>query len=164
MLLKGKVHVFGRDIDTDAIVPARYLNTFDPDELGKHCFEDIDDNFLKKVEESDFIAAGENFGCGSSREHAPLAIKGAGVSAVLAESFARIFLRNAINVGLYVYEVPGITSFVSQDDQVELDTESGIIKNLSTSRIIKAKPLPHFLQHIISSGGLVEYAKKRDKD
>jgi 3-isopropylmalate/(R)-2-methylmalate dehydratase small subunit len=162
-VIKGKVHKFGRDIDTDVIIPARYLTTFDPFELGQHCFEDLDENFAKKVQQGDIIIAGENFGCGSSREHAPLAIKGAGIQAVVAESFARIFLRNAINVGLPVFEVPGITTFAETGDELEIDVETGEIHNLSSGRTIRATQMPEFLKRIIDAGGLIEFAKERLK-
>lgn len=160
-MIKGKVYVVGRDIDTDVIIPARYLTTFDPDELGKHCFEDLDENFSAKINPGDVIIAGENFGCGSSREHAPIAIKGAGVAAVVAESFARIFLRNAINTGLPVFEVPGISSEFNTGDEIAIDPDTGVIKNLTTGKEFKAAPLPEFVRGIIEAGGLVAYARKR---
>lgn len=160
-LIRGKVHKFGRDIDTDVIIPARYLTTFDLEQLGTHCFEDLDENFSKKVKPGDIVVAGENFGCGSSREHAPLAIKGAGIAAVVAESFARIFLRNAINVGLPVFEVPGITTFAEDGDELEINTKTGEIRNLTKGTSVQSNPVPEFLLEIIESGGLIEFARKR---
>ena len=162
-VIKGKVHKFGRDIDTDVIIPARYLTSFDPLELGKYCFYDLDESFSQKVEPGDIIVAGENFGCGSSREHAPLAIKGAGIAAVIAESFARIFLRNSINIGLTVIEAPGITGFADEGDELEVDLDAGLIKNLSKNTTLKFNPLPEFLNRIIVAGGLIEFARERLK-
>ncbi|MCX7832426.1 MAG: 3-isopropylmalate dehydratase small subunit [Actinobacteria bacterium] len=162
-VIRGKVHKFGRDIDTDVIIPARYLTTFDPLELGRHCFADLDESFATRVSEGDIIVAGENFGCGSSREHAPIAIKGAGISAVVAESFARIFLRNSINIGLTVVEAPGITNFVEDGDEIEIDLENGKIRNLTRDREMNFQPLPSFLKQIIDAGGLIEFAKERLK-
>lgn len=163
MIIKGKTHVFGRDIDTDIIIPARYLTTFDPIELGKHCFEDIDESFAIKVSKGDILVAGENFGCGSSREHAPLAIKGAGIAAVVASSFARIFLRNSVNVGLPVFEVTNIEKEVNPGDTLIVDTESGMITDESNEKQFRAVPMPETLQEIIKAGGLVEYARLRSK-
>lgn len=162
-VIRGKVHKFGRDIDTDVIIPARYLTTFDPKVLGKYCFSDLDENFSQKVRPGDIIVAGENFGCGSSREHAPLAIKGAGISAVVAESFARIFLRNSVNIGLTVIEAPGIADFADSGDELVIDLEKGVIKNLTKGGELKFSPLPEFLQKIISAGGLLEFARERLK-
>lgn len=162
-IIKGKVHKFGRDIDTDVIIPARYLTTFNPEELGKHCFVDIDEDFPRKVRPGDIIVAGENFGCGSSREHAPLAIKGAGISAVVADSFARIFLRNSINIGLTVIEAPGVSDFADNGDELEIDMNSGTIKNLTKGTEMTFPPLPEFLNRIIEAGGLIEFAKERLK-
>jgi 3-isopropylmalate/(R)-2-methylmalate dehydratase small subunit len=162
-IIKGKVHKFGRDIDTDVIIPARYLTTFDPVELGKYCFYDLDESFSKKVNPGDIIVAGENFGCGSSREHAPLAIKGVGIAAVIAESFARIFLRNAVNIGLTVIEAPGITDFADQGDELEVDLDVGIIRNITKNTEMRFNPLPEFLNRIIAAGGLIEFAKERLK-
>lgn len=161
MLIKGKAHVFGRDIDTDVIIPARFLTTFDPIELGKHCFEDFDPSFAMKVSKGDILIAGENFGCGSSREHAPLAIKGAGIAAVVASSFARIFLRNSINVGLPVFEVAGIEKEVSTGDILTINTETGEIVDESNGKRFLVAPIPETLQEIIKAGGLVEYARLR---
>lgn len=160
-MIKGKVYVVGRDIDTDVIIPARYLTTFDPNELGKHCFEDLDESFTSRISPGDVIVAGENFGCGSSREHAPIAIKGAGIAAVVAESFARIFLRNAINTGLPVFEVSGISQEFNTGDGIIIDPDTGLIRNTSTGKEFRAAPLPDFVRSIIDSGGLVEYARKR---
>jgi len=162
-VIKGKVHKFGRDIDTDVIIPARYLTSFDPYELGKYCFHDLDESFSQKVKPGDIIVAGENFGCGSSREHAPLAIKGAGIAAVIAESFARIFLRNSINIGLTVIEAPGISQFADEGDELEVDLDAGEIRNLSKNTSLKFNPLPEFLNRIIAVGGLIEFAKERLK-
>lgn len=162
-VLRGKVHKFGRDIDTDVIIPARYLTTFDPSILGKYCFYDLDENFSKKVKPGEIIVAGENFGCGSSREHAPLAIKGTGVSAVVAESFARIFLRNSINIGLTAIEAPGITELVSDGDEIEIDLENGRIINLTNNRVLEFSRIPEFLKKIVDAGGLIEFAKERLK-
>lgn len=162
-IIRGRVHKFGRDIDTDVIIPARYLTTFDPFELGKHCFVDIDENFPEKVRPGDIIVAGENFGCGSSREHAPLALKGAGISAVIADSFARIFLRNSINIGLTVIEAPGVSDFAENGDELEVDIQKGTVKNLTKGTEMVFPPLPEFLNRIIAAGGLIEFAKERLK-
>lgn len=164
MAIKGKVWKFKDDIDTDAIIPARYLVTTDPKELAKHVMEDADPTFPSKVKAGDIIVAGKNFGCGSSREHAPLAIKGAGVSAIIAESFARIFFRNAINLGLLIIESPQAAKEINEGDEVEIDTEKGIIRNLTTNREYTFRPLPESLQAIMKAGGLMEYAKERLKN
>lgn len=163
MRIRGKAHVFGRDIDTDVIIPARYLTSYDPIELGKHCFEDLDESFSSKVSKGDILVAGDNFGCGSSREHAPLAIKGAGISAVVASSFARIFLRNAINVGLPVFEVQGIEKEVKPGNILTIDTSTGEIIDETSGKKYQAAPIPKALQEIINAGGLVEYARRRAK-
>lgn len=157
----GKVHKFGKDIDTDAIIPARYLNTFDPLELAKHCMEDADAEFSAKVKKGDIIVADKNFGCGSSREHAPIAIKGAGVSCVVAKSFARIFYRNCINTGLPILESPEAIDAIEQGDEIEVDLKTGEIKNLRTAEVFNATPFPEFMQEIMDKGGLIEYV--RDK-
>jgi 3-isopropylmalate/(R)-2-methylmalate dehydratase small subunit len=159
--LKGKVHKFGADINTDVIIPARYLNISEPAELAKHCMEGIDSGFAQKVEEGDIILAGANFGCGSSREHAPLAIKACGISCVIAESFARIFFRNAINIGLPILECSGAVEGSDDGDILEVELESGMIKNLTKGLEFKAKPYPDFMLKLIEAGGLVEYTQKR---
>lgn len=161
MKLKGKVFKYGSDVNTDVIIPARYLNVSDPDELAKHCMEDIDADFLKKIQPGDIIMATTNFGCGSSREHAPLAIKAAGVSCVIARSFARIFFRNAINIGLPLLECSKAVDNTSTGDILEVDLTSGQIKNLTKRRTFTANPYPEFMAELISAGGLIEYTKKR---
>ena len=161
MLIKGKAHKYGSDIDTDVIIPARYLNNPDPMELAKHCLEDLDKDFVKKVNAGDVIVAEDNFGCGSSREHAPLAIKSAGVGAVVANSFARIFYRNSINIGLPILECPEAVADTRDGDELEIDIASGKIKNLTRQVEYNAKPFPEFMQQLIESGGLINYARKR---
>lgn len=163
MLLKGRSWKFGDDIDTDAIIPARYLNTSDPDELARHLMEDADKDFPCKVRQGDIITAGKNFGCGSSREHAPIAIKAAGIRAVIAKSFARIFYRNAFNIGLPIFESPEASEGIREGDAVEIDADTGIIKNLATGEKYNAKPIPPFMQELIKAGGLIEWTKKRIK-
>ena len=163
MILKGRVHKYGDNVDTDVIIPARYLNTSDPDELASHCMEDIDADFIKKVKPGDMIVADENFGCGSSREHAPLAIKTAGVSCVIAKTFARIFYRNSINIGLPILQCPEAVDGISAGDEVEVDTASGKITNVNTSKSYQAMPFPEFMQNLIAAGGLVAYARERVK-
>lgn len=160
MIYKGKLWKFGDNIDTDVIIPARYLNTSDPKELASHCMEDYTKDFIKKVKSGDLIVAGENFGCGSSREHAPIALKTAGVSCVIAKSFARIFFRNAINIGLPIFESIEAYEQSQEGDYLEVDTELGIIKNLTNRKNFKISPLPDFIQNIISTGGLIEYTKR----
>ncbi len=162
MKLIGKAWKFGDDVDTDAIIPARYLNVSDPFELAAHCMEDIDPDFMKKISKGDIIVADKNFGCGSSREHAPLAIKTAGISCVIAKSFARIFYRNAINIGLPILECEEAASKINEGDQIEIDLSSGIITNLTKKETYKAQPFPEFMQKIISAGGLMNYVMKRD--
>ncbi|NMC26697.1 MAG: 3-isopropylmalate dehydratase small subunit [Syntrophomonadaceae bacterium] len=161
MKFTGKVHKFGANIDTDAIIPARYLNTVDPSELARHCMEDADQEFPNKVKPGDIIVADKNFGCGSSREHAPIAIKGAGISCVIADSFARIFYRNAINIGLPILESPEAAAAIQEGDTVEVDLESGKIKNLRSGEEYQATPFPEFMQGIISQGGLINYVKEK---
>ena len=161
MNLKGKVHKYGADVNTDVIIPARYLSLDDPDELARHCMEDIDADFLNRVEPGDIIMATTNFGCGSSREHAPLAIKAAGVSCVIARSFARIFFRNAINIGLPLLECEEAVNNTETGDLLEVDLSHGKIKNLTRGMTFTAKPYPDFMSEIISAGGLVEYTKQR---
>ncbi|OGO06392.1 MAG: 3-isopropylmalate dehydratase small subunit [Chloroflexi bacterium RBG_13_57_8] len=161
MKLKGKVFKYGADVNTDVIIPARYLNVSDPAELAKHCMEDIDASFLEKVKPGDIIMATTNFGCGSSREHAPLAIKAAGVSCVIAASFARIFFRNAINIGLPLLESPEAVADTGNGDILEVDLAGGRIKNVTRGRTFTAKPYPDFMSELIAAGGLIEYTKKR---
>ena len=163
MAYKGKVYRFGDDINTDEILPARYLNTTNKEELAKHCMEDADKEFAAKVKPGDVIVAGKNFGCGSSREHAPIAIKAAGVSCVIAGSFARIFFRNSINIGLAIVESKEASERIRSKDMVSVDTKSGVIKNLTRKESYKTEKYPAFMQKIVSSGGLMEYIKKRVK-
>jgi len=160
MVLRGHVHKYGDHIDTDIIVAARYLNTTDPAELAGHCMEDAGDNFVARVQHGDFIVAGENFGCGSSREHAPIAIKAAGVSAVIAKSFARIFFRNAINVGLPILESPEAAADARPGDALEVELETGIIHNVTQGKTYQAQPFPPFLRDIIDAGGLVQFVRE----
>ena len=155
--ISGKVWYFGDNIDTDLIIAARYLNTSDPKELAKHVMEDADPDFVKKVKEGDIIVAGENFGCGSSREHAPIALKAAGVSAVVAKSFARIFYRNAFNTGLPIFELAE-TDEIKEGDTINISMESGEVKN--GAKTYKFTPIPPFMQELLESGGLMNYAKK----
>jgi len=161
MILKGKVFKYGANVDTDAIIPARYLNVSEPALLAKHCMEDIDLDFVKKVKPGDIIVATSNFGCGSSREHAPLAIKASGVSCVIARSFARIFFRNAINIGLPLLESAEAVDNTNAGDMLEVDLEKGQIKNLTSGKTFTSKPYPEFMGELIAAGGLVEYTKKR---
>jgi 3-isopropylmalate/(R)-2-methylmalate dehydratase small subunit len=161
MRFEGTAHRFGRDVDTDVIIPARYLNTSDPAELAKHCMEDIDADFVSKVQPGDIIVAGENFGCGSSREHAPIAIKPAGVSVVVAASFARIFYRNAINTGLPIMESPEAAAAIADGDRVAVDADTGTISDLTTGAVFTAQPFPPFIRSIIEKGGLIESVKER---
>lgn len=164
MKLSGKVHKFGADIDTDAIIPARYLNTFDPEELAKHCMEDADPLFPSKVKAGDIIVADKNFGCGSSREHAPIAIKGAGVSCVIARSFARIFYRNSINIGLPILECEAAVEASREGDELEADIQTGMITNKRSGQQFQAVPFPEFMQAIIARGGLINYVKDKKPD
>lgn len=161
MKFKGTAHRYGRDIDTDVIIPARYLNTSDPVELAKHCMEDIDTNFVNKVAKGDIIVADENFGCGSSREHAPIAIKAAGVDVVIAKSFARIFYRNSINTGLAIMECPEAVDAIKDGDVVSVDADQGIIVDETTGQSFQAQPFPPFIKEIIETGGLIERTKKK---
>ena len=163
MIIKGKVWKFKDNIDTDVIIPARYLNTSDPKELALHCMEDYDPEFIKKMERGDIIVAGNNFGCGSSREHAPIALKEAGVSCIIAKSFARIFFRNAINIGLPIFESSEIFNDSNQGDILEVKTESGSITNITNGNIYKINRLPDFINKVISLGGLKEYVKEEVK-
>ena len=161
MEFKGTVYRCGRDIDTDVIIPARYLTTSDPAELAKHCMEDLDTEFVKKVKKGDIIVADENFGCGSSREHAPIAIKASGIDMVIAKSFARIFYRNCINIGLAIIECPEAVDGISNGDVVSVDADKGLITNETTGAVFQAQPFPEFLQEIISQGGLVPRWQKK---
>ena len=163
MIIKGKVWKFKDNIDTDVIIPARYLNTSDPKELALHCMEDYDFEFVKKMNQGDIIIAGRNFGCGSSREHAPIALKAAGVSCIIAKSFARIFFRNAINIGLPIFESIEVVEQCSQGDMLEADTIQGVIKNLTKDKVYKTNLLPEFIQKIIAVGGLRKYVKEELK-
>ncbi len=164
MHYKGRAHKFRDDVNTDEILPARYLNTTDNAELAKHCMEDIDVRFAKKVRSGDMIVAGKNFGCGSSREHAPRAIKACGVSAVIAESFARIFFRNSINIGLPIMESPEASKRIRPRDILSVDLSTGVIRNMTRRESYKSvEQYPPFMQRIIRSGGLMSYIKKRIK-
>ncbi len=160
MNYQGKVVKYGDHVDTDVIIPARYLNTIDKKELASHCMEDIDKEFSKKVSEGDMMVAGWNFGCGSSREHAPIAIKESGVSLVIAKSFARIFYRNAINIGLAILECEEAADNISEGDVVEADLDKGVIYNRTTGKSFKTEPFPPFIQEIIQNGGLVESIRR----
>jgi 3-isopropylmalate/(R)-2-methylmalate dehydratase small subunit len=159
MKFTGTAHRYGRDVDTDVIIPARYLNTSDPYELAKHCMEDLDAGFVGRVEPGDILVAEENFGCGSSREHAPISIKAAGISVVIASSFARIFYRNAINTGLPILESPDAVDGISDGDRVVVDADAGVITNETTGRTFQAQPFPPFIKEIIEQGGLIERVK-----
>ena len=161
MKITGKAHKYGRDIDTDIIIPAQYLTTFDQHELAKHCMEPIDSDFNDSVKDGDIIVADENFGCGSSREHAPIAIKGAGIGAVIAKSFARIFYRNAINTGLPILESPEAVDAIEAGHEVSVDTTTGTIINQTTGETFCVAPFPDFLSGVIDAGGLIGYTKRR---
>ncbi len=163
MKAKGRVFKYGANVDTDVIIPARYLNQSDPDELAKHCMEDIDKTFVDKVRKGDIIVAGPNFGCGSSREHAPVAIKASGISCVIAPSFARIFYRNSINIGLPIMESDEASEGIGDEDEVEVDFDSGIIKDLTTGRSWQAQPFPEFIKKIIEKNGLLGYIADKIK-
>jgi len=160
MKFEGKVIKYGDNVDTDVIIPARYLNTIDKKELASHCMEDIDKNFVNKVENGDIMVAGSNFGCGSSREHAPIAIKESGISLVIAKSFARIFYRNSINIGLAILECPEAVDAIEEGHKVSADLDKGIITDLTTGQSFETKPFPEFIQKIISAGGLIESIRK----
>lgn len=155
MKAKGTVHKYGNNVDTDVIIPARYLNSSDPEELARHCMEDLDKNFVERVKNGDLIVAEKNFGCGSSREHAPIAIKAAGVGCVIAETFARIFYRNAINIGLPIMECPEAAREIQAKDEVEVDFTTGTITDLTTGRSYQGQAFPPFMQRIIAAGGLM---------
>lgn len=160
MKKNGFAHVYGDNIDTDVIIPARHLNTSDPDILASHCMEDIDADFANKVKEGDIMVAGSNFGCGSSREHAPLAIKHSGISCVIAKNFARIFYRNAINIGLPILECQEASEGIGQGDQLEIDFDTGVINNMTKNEKYQAQPFPDFIKMIINSKGLINSIKK----
>jgi len=162
MIIKGKVHKFGDDINTDDIIAAKYLVSGDAKELGKHCMESINPDFASKVQPGDIIVAGKNFGCGSSREHAPLAVKGCGVSAVIAKSFAAIFFRNAINIGLPFLELEDIEK-ISEGDSLEIDLARGVVKNITKNQSYQTQAFPEFLQNIVEAGGLINYVSKNRK-
>ena len=159
MEAKGFIHKYGDNVDTDVIIPARYLNTADHKELAAHCMEDIDEEFVRKVKKDDIIVAGYNFGCGSSREHAPIAIKESGVSCVIAKSFARIFYRNAINIGLAILECEEASERISKGDEVEVNFDTGAITNITKGESYKATPFPDFIKNIIAAGGLLNSLK-----
>ena len=161
MALEGKVWRYGDNIDTDVIIPARYLNSFDPKELASHCMVDIDTTFAEKVQEGDIMVGGKNFGCGSSREHAPIAIKASGVPVIISASFARIFYRNGINIGLPLLEIGDDVEKIHADDRLRVDPEKGTIENLTTGDTFKAHPLPGFVQDIANAGGLINYIKSK---
>lgn len=162
MKFKGMAWKFGADVDTDAIIPARYLNTSDPGELARHCMEDsILPDFSRRVRPGDIIVADKNFGCGSSREHAPIAIKAAGVSCVVAKSFARIFYRNSFNTGLPIFESSEAVDGINQGDEIEVDADAGVIRNLTSGREFRVAPVPAFMQELVAAGGLMAYTKKK---
>ena len=160
MKIRGRVFKYGNDVDTDVIIPARYLNTTSESELAGHCMEDIDPDFVKKVRPGDIIVAGDNFGCGSSREHAPIAIKASGVKLVIAASFARIFYRNSINIGLPIWECPEAAAAIANGDEAEADLAAGTITDVTTGKTFIAQPFPPFIQNIIEAGGLINSLKK----
>lgn len=162
MKASGTVFKYGNNVDTDVIIPARYLNSSDPRELAEHCMEDIDKEFVNKVQAGDLIVADKNFGCGSSREHAPIAIKAAGVSCVIAETFARIFYRNAINIGLPIIECPEAAKGIEAGDEVEVDFDSGIITNKTKGAAYQGQAFPEFMQKIIKAEGLINYINQKD--
>lgn len=156
----GYVFKYGDNVDTDVIIPARYLNSTVGEELAEHCMEDIDREFVKQVKDGDIIVAGKNFGCGSSREHAPLAIKSSGISVVIADTFARIFYRNAINIGLPIIESPDAAAGIEAGDEVKVDFDSGVITDITTGKTYKGQAFPEFMQNIINAGGLVNYVNR----
>ena len=162
MKFTGNAIKYGDNVDTDVIIPARYLNTIDKKELASHCMEDIDKEFVNKVRPGDIMIAGSNFGCGSSREHAPIAIKESGISLVIAKSFARIFYRNSINIGLAILECPEASENISEGDVVEADLDNGVIYNRTTGKSFNTNPFPEFIQKIITNGGLVESIRRGD--
>ena len=158
----GTVHKYGDNVDTDVIIPARYLNSSDPAELAKSCMEDIDPDFVKRVQKGDIMVANKNFGCGSSREHAPIAIKASGISCVIAETFARIFYRNAINIGLPILECEAAANGIDADDEVEVDFDTGVITDVTKGESWQAAAFPPFIQNIIKAGGLLKSLKERE--
>jgi len=160
MIFKGNIWKFGKNINTDVIMPARYINVSDPKELGLHCMEDIDSDFVKNISEGDIIVAEENFGCGSSREHAPVSIKAAGISCIIAKSFARIFYRNAINIGLPILEMDDFVDECTTGDIVRVDLLKGVVKNITKDKIYKTTPFPRFIRDIVYAGGLKNYIKE----
>lgn len=162
MKLEGHVFKYGDNVDTDVIIPARYLNSSDPKELAMHCMEDIDSTFTQRAKPGDIIVAAKNFGCGSSREHAPIAIKAAGVSCVIAETFARIFYRNSINIGLPIVECPAAAEAIAEGDEVEVDLDSGVITDKTQGKSWQGQAFPPFMQKIISAGGLIPYINSKD--
>ncbi|GBE58196.1 2,3-dimethylmalate dehydratase small subunit [bacterium BMS3Abin01] len=161
MIFEGKAHKYGRDVDTDVIIPARCLVTTDPDELASHCMEDMDDEFIRRVKQGDIIVAGENFGCGSSREQAPLAIKATGIACVVASSFARIFYRNAINIGLPILVCAGVAAEAGTGDSIRVDLDRGEVTNLTRDKVYQADPFPGFMQEIVTAGGLMSHVKRK---
>ena len=161
MKAKGKAIKYGDNVDTDVIIPARYLNTSDPVELAKHCMEDLDKDFVNRVQKGDIMVAGKNFGCGSSREHAPIAIKASGISCIIAETFARIFYRNAINIGLPIIECPEAARDIEDGNEVDIDFETGRITNLTTGKVYTGAPFPEFMEEIMNADGLIGYIKKQ---
>ena len=162
-VLKGTVHKYGSDVNTDAIIPARYLNVSEPGELAQHCMEDIDVDFVKKVKPGDIIVATTNFGCGSSREHAPIAIKASGASAVIARSFARIFYRNAFNMGLPIFEAPDAVDEIEAGNRLAVDMERGSLRNETKGKEYRFTPIPPFMRELVAAGGLLNYIAKRKK-
>ncbi|MCB2355859.1 3-isopropylmalate dehydratase small subunit [Clostridium estertheticum] len=163
-MFKGKAIKYGNNVDTDVIIPARYLNTSDANELASHCMEDIDKDFTSKVKNGDIMVAGKNFGCGSSREHAPLAIKTSGISCIIAENFARIFYRNSINIGLPILECTEAAQDIEEGNEITVDVISGVITNTTKGKTYMAIPFPAFMQDIIASQGLINYLKERTED
>ncbi|MCI2062496.1 MAG: 3-isopropylmalate dehydratase small subunit [Eubacteriaceae bacterium] len=163
METKGKAHKFGANIDTDVIIPARYLNTSDPAELAEHCMQDIDADFTNKIAQGDIIVAGDNFGCGSSREHAPIAIKACGISCVIAPTFARIFYRNSINIGMPIMECREASEKIQEGDEVSIDFDTGIITNVTRNEQYQAEPFPEFIKHIMDCGGLMNSIRHQEE-
>ena len=164
MKFRGRAWKFGADVDTDAIIPARYLNTSDRAELAKHCMEDADPEFVKKMKRGDIILADRNFGCGSSREHAPIAIKEAGISCVIAKSFARIFYRNSFNMGLPIFESADACDGIAEGDEVEVDADAGLVRNVTRGKEFRVAPIPPFMQELIADGGLMAHIAKKQAE
>ncbi|MCE5262254.1 MAG: 3-isopropylmalate dehydratase small subunit [Deltaproteobacteria bacterium] len=160
MIIRGRIWKFGDNIDTDAIIPARYLNTWDPQALAAHCMEDADSEFMKKMRPGDIIVGGENFGCGSSREHAPIAIKAAGIACVVARSFARIFYRNSFNMGLPIFESRELWDLVENGSEIEVDADAGLIRIAGAAAVLPIQPVPPFMQELIADGGLMKHIAK----